>query len=281
MWKADNLVTSSPQQPNQPQPTYLPTMSTTTTTTTTTACTTTKLVRKLMTLLTTANAKIRKGEKSGYRTFGIHLAPSTLSGYNTCKWASAGCAAACLNTAGMGVFSNVQLSRIEKTLWFFKDKPEFLRKLIKEIKAAIKKANKAGLQACFRPNLTSDLPWEKIKLDGQSILEMFPDVQFYDYTKSPERMSAFLAGELPSNYHLTFSRSETNGALADAFLAAGGNVAIVFRKSLPETYKGYRVINGDETDLRFLDGSGNVIGLVEKGRAKKDLTGFVVEPTEA
>ena len=44
-----------------------------------------------------------------------------------------------------------------------------------------------------------------------------------------------------------------------------------------ETWKGFEVVNGDETDLRFLDKKGVVVGLIEKGRAKKDETGFVQE----
>lgn len=230
-----------------------------------------------MKLLTTANAKIRKGEKIGFKTFGIHLAPASLSGFNVCKDASAGCAASCLNTAGMGAFSNVQLARIEKTRLFFKNKVAFLAQLIKEIAAAIKSAEKQGLTAVFRLNLTSDLPWEKIKLNDKTVFQLFPQVTFYDYTKSPERMTAFLAGEMPKNYHLTFSRSETNGAIAESILKSGGNVAMVFRKSLPSKWLGAEVINGDETDLRFLDGTGKIIGLVEKGKAKKDESGFVIE----
>jgi hypothetical protein len=230
-----------------------------------------------MKLLTTANAKIRKGEKIGFKTFGIHLAPASLSGFNVCKDASAGCAASCLNTAGMGAFSNVQNARIEKTRLFFKDKAVFLSQLIKEITAAIKSAEKQSLTAVFRLNLTSDLPWEKIKLNDKTVFQLFPQVMFYDYTKSPERMTAFLAGEMPKNYHLTFSKSETNGAIAESILKSGGNVAMVFRKSLPAKWLGVDVINGDETDLRFLDGAGKIIGLVEKGKAKKDESGFVIE----
>ena len=230
-----------------------------------------------MKLLTTANAKIRKGEKIGFKTFGIHLAPASLSGFNVCKDASAGCAASCLNTAGMGVFSNVQRARIEKTRLFFKDKAVFLSQLIKEITAAIKSAEKQNLTAVFRLNLTSDLPWEKIKLNGKSVFDLFPQVTFYDYTKSPERMTAFLSGDMPKNYHLTFSKSETNGAIAESILKSGGNVAMVFRKSLPSKWLGAEVVNGDETDLRFLDGAGKIVGLVEKGKAKKDESGFVIE----
>ena len=113
-----------------------------------------------MKLLTTANAKIRKGEKIGYKTFGIHLAPASLSGFNVCKDASLGCTASCLNTAGMGAFSNVQLARIEKTRLFFKNKTIFLVILWEEVERAIRSASKKNLTAVFRLNLTSDLPWE-------------------------------------------------------------------------------------------------------------------------
>jgi len=231
-----------------------------------------------MSLLNSGNSKTRKGEKKGFTTYGIHLAPASLSGFNVCDSSSAGCRWACLNTAGRGAMTSVQRARIKKTLFFFKDKQKFLAELWAEITKSIKSSAKKGMTPCFRLNLTSDLPWEKIKFNGQSVMEAFPDVQFYDYCKSPERMTKFVNGEMPTNYHLTFSRSETNGALALAFLRSGGNVAMVFRKSLPATYFGHEVIDGDETDLRFLDGKGKIVGLKEKGLAKKDETGFVLEP---
>ena len=231
-----------------------------------------------MAILSTSNAKILKGEKSGYKTAGIHLAPHKLSGYNTCLAASKGCAAACLNTAGMGAYSTVQAARIKKTKLFFEDRNAFMLSLVKEIKAMIKKANKLGFTPAFRLNLTSDIAWESIKIDGKNIMEMFPDVAFYDYTKIPKRMLQYTRGELPKNYHLTFSRSENNQTHADIVMACGGNVAVVFRGKLPPTYKGKRVIDGDVNDLRFLDPKGIIVGLVEKGRAKKDSSGFVVEP---
>jgi hypothetical protein len=108
---------------------------------------------------------------------------------------------------------------------------------------------------------------------------MFPGVTFYDYTATPARIAAFLAGELPSNYHLTFSRKEnTSDLVVSSVLQSGGNVAVVFRKQLPQTFLGFPVVSGDDTDLRFLDGRGVVVGLTEKGLAKKDKTGFVLEP---
>jgi hypothetical protein len=231
-----------------------------------------------MSLLNSGNSKTRKGEKKGYTTFGLHLAPANLSGFNVCKDASIGCTDACLNTAGRGAMNSVQKARIKKTLFFFKDKQKFLAELWAEVAKSIKSASRKGMTPCFRLNLTSDLPWEKIKFNGQNVFEAFPLVTFYDYTKSAERMTAFVNGEMPSNYHLTFSRSETNGAIALAILRSGGNVAMVFRKSIPSTYFGHDVVDGDETDLRFLDGSGKIVGLKEKGLAKKDETGFVLEP---
>ena len=231
-----------------------------------------------MKLLTTANSKIKKGEALGFQTFGVHLAPSTKSGFNTCQHSSIGCAAACLDTAGHGIFATVQAARIAKTKLFFKDKALFMSQLAKEILAGIKSASKKNLIPCFRLNLTSDLPWEKILFNGKNIFDWFPLVTFYDYTKHPGRMTSFLNNELPSNYHLTFSRSEDNEVLVDAILASGGSVAAVFRGALPATWKGKPVVSGDESDLRFLDPKNVIVGLVEKGKAKKDSSGFVIEP---
>ena len=237
------------------------------------------------TLLTSGNQKILKGEKLGYITKGIHLAPANLSGYEVCQWRSKGCTASCLNTAGRGQMNSIQVSRINKTKLFFERKSEFLSKLAKEISSSIKSAIKKEMEAVFRLNLTSDLMWEDIQLfKGTNLFQHFPETQFYDYTKSFKRMCSFLdkpfikgEAKFPSNYHLTFSRSENNDKKCEMVLAMNGNVAVVFRNQLPKTWKGFEVVNGDETDLRFLDKRGVVVGLIEKGMAKKDLTGFVQE----
>lgn len=219
-----------------------------------------------MKLLTENNAKVAKGLEFGYLNIILHLAPFNLSGHQVCPKASAGCASACLNTAGMGVFSNVQNARKEKTLRYFNDRDGFIADVVKDVNSAIKKAKKKGLKLAVRLNGTSDLPMLAIK-----VAKMFPDVQFYDYTKIAKTFDR----ELPSNYHLTFSRSEVNDAEVDTILAKGFNVAMVFDK-LPETYKGYKVIDGDENDLRFLDAKNVVVGLKAKGKAKKDDSGFVI-----
>lgn len=227
-------------------------------------------------LLNKGNTKTRKGEKMGWITYGLHLSPFNLSGFNVCAHASKGCAASCLNTAGRGKMNNVQQSRINKTKFFFSNRSEFMLQLVKEVKNAIKLSEKKNMKPCFRLNLTSDLPWENIKIDKVSIMEIFPDVQFYDYTKNFNRVQKWISGDFPKNYHLTFSRSECNQTKCDLASKLGANIAAVFRGSLPSLYNGIEVINGDETDLRFLDGKNKIVGLVEKGLAKKDKTGFVI-----
>ena len=222
-----------------------------------------------MALLSTANTKILKGEKYGYKTYILHLAPSLISGFQTCPKASAGCAAACLNKAGMGVYSTVQQARINRTKLFFQDRPNFMAQLAKEIKSAKKSAAKAGLKLLVRLNGTSDIAWEKIRVgDYRNLFEMFPDVQFYDYTKIVGRT-------VPENYHLTFSKSESNDADVSVAIRNGLNVAVVFDK-LPETYLGRPVVSGDDSDIRVNDPRGVVVGLKAKGPAKRDLSGFVV-----
>ena len=232
-----------------------------------------------MPILNKGNSKTIKGEKYGWKTYGIHLSPNIVSGYNVCFDATEGCIDACLDTSGRGAMPSVQNARINKTKRFFQDRKGFLTDLWKEVTSAIKSATKKELKFCMRPNLTSDLPWESIRHNGQSLMDAFNPCRFYDYTKSLKRFTRFLNGELPENYHLTYSRSEeTTDALVIALCKSGGNVAVVFRERLPETWLGFEVLNGDENDLRFKDKKGCIVGLVEKGLAKKDETGFVVEP---
>ena len=233
----------------------------------------------MQTILTAGNTKIVKGEKLGYLTKGIHFSPADKSGHEVCNWRSKGCTKACLDTAGRGQMQFTQDSRIAKTQRFFEDRIGFMAQLVTELGNAIKLATKKEMTAVFRPNLTSDLMFEEIEnADGQTLMQKFPDTQFYDYTKSFGRMAKFLNGHEPSNYHLTFSRSEHNDKLCEMVLEMGGNVAVVFRDQLPVTWKGFEVINGDANDLRFLDKQGGyVVGLIEKGLAKQDETGFVQE----
>ena len=218
------------------------------------------------------NAKTVKGQKKGYKTAILYLAPSTQSGFNVCPQASLGCKKACLYTAGHGAFSNVQQGRINKTRWYIQERNTFMAQLRKEISNHIKNCSNKGFIPCIRLNGTSDISFE-----NTGIFEEFPNVQFYDYTKIYKRALKYVNGQYPSNYHLTYSLNEDNKELAFDILFKGGNISAVFRKDLPETYKGYKVINADETDLRFTDDNNVICGLVAKGQAKKDYSGFVLD----
>jgi hypothetical protein len=229
-------------------------------------------------LLTKHNPKIAKNEKYGWKSFGLHLAPHKLGGKNLCPNASKGCIAACLNTSGQGVYNRVQQARINKAKWFNENREEFLKQLYREINAKVNTAKKTNEKVSFRLNLTSDIPWETVKIDGKTFMEHFPTVQWYDYTKNLKRMMNFLMGKFPKNYHLTFSRSESNHEACEIVLGSGGSIAAVFSKKLPKKYKGKKVISGVDHDLRFLDPKNCIVGLVALGRGgRKDTSGFVVK----
>jgi len=224
------------------------------------------------------DVKTIKGDKYGYVTGITYLAPSNESGViNTCTHASAGCRAACLFTAGRGSFHSVIRARVNKTLSYFNDTDSWMRQLIEEITSLNRKAVKLGKKPAVRLNGTSDLAWETVLIDGKNIMDHFPDVQFYDYTKNPHRMRSYLCGTFPKNYYLTFSQSEVNQEDVEDVIQMGGNVAVVFYKTLPEVHLGLPVINGDDSDLRFNDPVGCIVGLVNKGKAGKDCSGFVVK----
>lgn len=226
-------------------------------------------------LLSTANAKTQKGSKLGYLTFILHLAPADLSGHETCPKRSLGCTASCLNTAGRGGWfkegettNSVQKARIRKTKYFFDNRSAFMLDLCNDIRKAIRHARRRNLTPVFRLNGTSDLSWEKYTVAGYNVFELFPDVQFYDYTKVLGRKVSHL-----SNYHLTFSRSEGNGLDCVRAQMEGMNVAIVYDR-IPDG-----IYSADDTDLRFLDPAVGIVGLKAKGRAKKDTSGFVIRLT--
>jgi hypothetical protein len=236
-----------------------------------------------MILSTSADAKTIKGQVHGYLTGILYLAPSDISGINLCPLATlAGCEVACLYTAGRGAFSNVQLARINKAKLFNHDREAFMLSLVYSIKKVIRDALKQGLIPVIRLNGTSDIQFEKISLvvDGinyKNIMEVFPQVQFYDYTKIPTRSN------IPTNYDLTFSYSGVESfqpvwqkALKNDELK---RFAVVFSKrdAMPTQFAGMNVIDGDSTDLRFLDKSNVIVGLYAKGKAKQDKTDFVVQ----
>ena len=243
-----------------------------------------------MRLLSVGNPKVLKGLKQGYNTYILHLAPAKLSGYETCPKRTIGCTDSCLNLAGRGgmfkkgeTTNNIQKARIRKTKMFFENRAQFMADLVKDIELAIKQSEKKGLIPVFRLNGTSDLSFEKYEVirNGKlyrNIFSAFPDNIFYDYTKVLGRKIQ----DIP-NYSLTFSAADGNDTDVFKAIAQGYNIATVFgikkTEPMPAEYMGLPVFNGDESDLRFLDPKGVIVGLYAKGKAKKDESGFVKYPT--
>jgi hypothetical protein len=217
-----------------------------------------------------------KTAKNDLETFILYMAPAnTVEGLNLCPFASTGCKAACLYSAGRGRFSNVQLSRINKSKFWGYNRADFYIQLANELLKIHDKAIKQDKKIAIRLNGTSDVDHLDLlkRYSGIDFLETFYDnLLFYDYTKNFNHIKKYLG----STYKITFSRSETNENDAYLTLKNGGNIAVVFAGELPQFWKGYPVINGDETDLRYFDPENVVIGLKAKGDAKKDKSGFVV-----
>lgn len=243
-----------------------------------------------------ANPKTVKGQARGYLTGVLYLSPADSSGTQLCPVSGvAGCVASCLNTAGRGGMSagnatfiapngqalpdnSVQRARLRRTEFFLTNQAGFMATLSDEIRAFVRKAEKKGLVPVVRLNGTSDIRWESVPCgDHPHIFAAFPAVQFYDYTKIPNRRVAGI-----SNYHLTFSYSHRPEyapivARAVSNYPAAVSFSVVFRGPMPAYFLGRPVINGDESDLRFLDSPGVVVGLTAKGRARRDVSGFVVQ----
>lgn len=224
-----------------------------------------------------SNPKIEKNMKSDVHTLPHNFIPAKASGFQVCPQASQGCIAACLHTAGNPVYMPAkEKARLNRTLAFFKARKAYIALMAFEIESHYNKCLKLGVKAGVRPNTTSDISWESVYFeDGKTLFDLFPNVSFYDYSKVTKRAVKHAKRLLPSNYHITFSRSESNDSDCLDVLQAGGNVAVVFDK-LPDTWNGFPVIDGDLTDYRPSDDSGVVVGLKAKGDAKTDDSGFVV-----
>jgi hypothetical protein len=236
----------------------------------------------MATLLTIqGNPKLIKGDKlhDDWKTAIMHLHPNSTK---ICPYQDiAKCKTACLNTAGRGgIFKKgettnvIQEARKRRTKLFLETPELFLEQLYEEILKFEAKAKREGKRPCVRLNGTSDIQWEYQELQGRTVFDTFPDIQFYDYTKIPTRKVSHI-----KNYHLTWSYSEANKKYASWFDKLNYNIAVVFNYALPLWYKGRKVIDGDKYDQRFLDEPNVVVGLTAKGKAKKDTSGFVISIT--
>tara|TARA_Y100000385_G_scaffold224240_1_gene234434 strand:- start:2505 stop:3221 length:717 start_codon:yes stop_codon:yes gene_type:complete len=227
------------------------------------------------------NAKTIKGDGDEYLTAILYMTPYKVMVdgklFNSCSMAAmASCIDGCLYTAGRGAFNNVQTARQRKAEWFYRDRDSFMAQLVIDVAKFANYCRKRDIQPCIRLNGTTDIRWELILIDGKNIFEWFPSVQWYDYTKIPNRKVSHLA-----NYHLTWSYSAANPKYEQYFddvIRNGMSVAVVFRKPINlKTWRGYKVVDGDKDDLRFLDPKQSIVALYAKGRAKKDQSGFVVD----
>jgi hypothetical protein len=225
-------------------------------------------------ILGESSAKTVKGEKIGYLTAICYLVPDD----KLCPFAKqAGCFDGCLNTAGRGAFNSTQKARAAKTQFFKENQRAFMLSLCADIWSHKRRAEKLKLIPLVRPNGTSDIPFENIQIDGKTIFQLFPEIQFYDYTKHPSRK---LDGKTAGNYDLTYSFSAlTPKTVSIKGLTNRANVrtAVVFHNQadIPSDFRGWPVIDGDDSDVRHIEPRQVVVALYAKGKAKKDYSGFV------
>jgi hypothetical protein len=221
------------------------------------------------------NTKLAKSTGTGYYSIGLFLHPGkdNSKGINLCPFASQECLDLCLNTSGLAaIFKNIRKARKRKTEDYLANRQNFYQKMVRDIAKCRRKAEKLGKQLTVRLNGTSDIDYPSF------IFNTFPNVVYYDYTKSIYRIRKHAQGKLPKNYHLTFSYSGENIEECREVLSLGYNVAVVFDSDKwPETFLNYPVINGEASDLRFLDQSPCIVGLKAKGEAKKVQSNFVIQ----
>lgn len=222
-----------------------------------------------------ADPKTKKGKAKNWLTGILYLFPHKAFGFDICPAAErAQCAEPCLNLAGKGAMTSMQASRIRKTWLFHNEREWFMAQLYRDIEALERRAAREGMRPAVRLNGTSDINWEEIRFGNgkYSLMECFPMVQYYDYSKLPR---------VPQNrnYRLTFSYSAAPEfqVLVKKALKFQMNMAVVFRGGIPTEFMGRPVVNGDEDDLRFLDPEGCIVGLKAKGLAKKSTSPLVVD----
>ena len=227
----------------------------------------------VMKLLTVGDAKTTKGEELGILTGILYLNPAVKTS-TLCPYASEECKALCLVSSGRAeIYPMVMQARSRKSTEFLSNRSAFIDQLRLDIKVIARRAKRKGMVPAIRLNGTSDILWERLS----GLLEEFPEIQFYDYTKVPLKYR-----RMPANYHLTFSFSGHNWEDCIDAIAQGVNVAIVFSGAIPSTYKGLEVVDGTTHDVRFLDSiRGGVVGLCAKGskarKAEKQGSAFIVK----
>lgn len=218
-------------------------------------------------LFTRRTTKHDHTRAAGYRMRVLYLSPARESRIlDACPHASRACAALCLgHSAGRMALPDSKQARVRRTRLLVQDPATFRALVERELQAAAR----AG--CAVRLNGSSDLDWT-------ATIARHPSVQFIDYTKNLQRMLGFIRGELPKNYYLVFSRSETNDDACARVAAAGGSIAIVAEAGapLPPWTRGKPIVNGDAHDARWTDPPGAIVLLTPKGAARRDRSGFVI-----
>jgi len=241
-----------------------------------------------------SGTKTDKGLKFRYLTAVVYMAPSTSAfadgTKSMCPWATEGCSKTCLGEfSGRMVMSTSENARLWKTALYLGARQLFDALIDLEIRAFNSKAARKGYIAAIRIDGSTDTG------HGARVARRHPAVQFYDYTKSHRRAKMAARGQFTTNYHVTFSYSGENWSDCADVLHHGGNVAAVFDTprgdALPTRYTMSTVIDGDVTDLRFLDddtvrqygGKGLIVGLRFKAAAARstgiETAGSFVIPT--
>ena len=219
-------------------------------------------------------AKLSNHIDIGYETGILYLAPARSAGRQTlCASSTEACELNCIFHTGRGRMKPIIEARTKKTLQFLDDRERFMENLNESIRRVAVRARNKGVRPAIRLNGTSDIRWENQFWKGKNLMDHWPDIQFYDYTKHIKRCYA----SMPANYYLVFSRSEENMEDCMRLLRnTRKKVAVVFPKyEKPKTWMGYRCVDGDAHDLIFLHRGGRIISLSAKGPAKSDNSGFV------
>ncbi len=230
----------------------------------------------------TTSPKLIKSLSRNVMTYGLYLAPHNISGYLTCP-ESCNCSRYCLHASGRNKLEllknkgpgSIEKSRVRKARYFYEHRTLFMILLIHEIRQARQKAKAEKKELAIRLNCTSDINLEEFVYEGENILQIFPEIQFYDYTKVPEHID--LTRKYP-NYDLTFSYSGVNWDLCEKLLNNNFRISAVFEDKLPNEYRGYPVIDANNDDVRYLDPRRIVCGLTYKKVAGDYSTGKFIRP---
>jgi len=238
------------------------------------------------------SAKISHSQEYSHQyTYGLYLAPASLSGYNVCSHSTPECRMGCLNTSGRaGIeefagLTKIADARIKKTKLFYEHPEFFMAWLMAEIEAGQRKAKKDGYYFSVRLNCTSDIDWQNVKINDKNIFDTYPEISFYDYTKSIDKFM-----DIAPNYHLTYSFTGRNWNGCKILLKRGFNIAMIFNvktnAEIPTEFEGYKTVQGDLTDYRVSDTKSIIVALKWKRIANREAerkvlnSVFVVQPND-